>query len=249
MSEKEKEMLSPESGAEAPQAPAGKKEGGRVKYALLGLLISVLSIVGAVSVVSSIVAQIAEATDTTYLHDELYYYLEPLLYYVPEPFESGVESDQDAFLNAAAYRVMNAEQIRMLREKDESCAYAVDDNGGRIVVPAEEITASYRALFGPQSIPNHRTLESSGLEYDESDDCYYVPFQTPTTMERPIIVSVDVTSTKYYVRIGFVPTTDIRLDEYGREMTPTEDMATHFKTFTLQLEEGDTYYIKSCTDE
>lgn len=80
----------------------------------------------------------------------MYYFLQPLMFYNPTPFEDVAETEQDAFLNAAAYRVSLAEQVRMLRENDENCAYPVDDQG-RIAVPTEEIEASYRALFGPDA--------------------------------------------------------------------------------------------------
>lgn len=228
-------------------APATKKP-GKVATLLLGLLISALSIVGAITVVSSVVGWIVESVDTTYLHDEMYYYLEPMMFYAPEPFENGAKNPQDVFLNAAAYRVMTAEQIRMLRENDESCAYAVDDNG-RIAVPVEEIEASYKALFGPDAKPEHKSLEDSGLEYDESDACYYVPFQTPNSMEQPIVVSVDESSDQYEVRLGFVPVNDIQLDQYGRAMEPTEEMAAHFKTYTLNRQDDGSYYIYACKDE
>ncbi len=228
-------------------APAAKKP-GKVATLLLGLLISALSIVGAITVVSSVVGWIVESVDTTYLHDEMYYYLEPMMFYAPEPFENGAKNPQDVFLNAAAYRVMTAEQIRMLRENDESCAYAVDDNG-RIAVPVEEIEASYKALFGPDAKPEHKSLEDSGLEYDESDACYYVPFQTPNSMEQPIVVSVDESSDQYEVRLGFVPVNDIKLDQYGRAMEPTEEMAAHFKTYTLNRQDDGSYYIYACKDE
>ncbi len=224
------------------------KKPGKVATTLLGLLISVFSIIGAISVVSSVIGWIVEAADTTYLHDEMYYYLEPMMFYAPEPFEDGAKAPQDVFLNAAAYRVMTAEQIRMLRENDESCAYAVDDNG-RIAVPVEEMEAAYRALFGPEARPEHKSLEDSGLEYDESDACYYVPFQTPTSMEQPIVVSVDKSSDQYEVRLGFVPVNDIKLDQYGRTMEPTEEMATHFKTYVLNRQDDESYYIYACKDE
>lgn len=235
----------PEPAVSSADTPKKQKSIGTL---LLGLLISALSVVGAVSVVTTAIGWIQESADTTYLHDEMYYYLEPLMFYAPEPFEDAAKNPQDVFLNAAAYRVMTAEQIRMLREKDESCVYAVDDNG-RIAVPAEEIEASYKVLFGPEAKPEHKSLEDSGLEYDESDACYYVPFQSPTSLEQPIVVEVESDSDEYRVRLGFVPVNDMKLDQYGRTVEPTEEMATHFKTYTLKVQEDESYYIYACKDE
>ncbi|MBE6806774.1 MAG: hypothetical protein E7527_01990 [Ruminococcaceae bacterium] len=225
----------------------GKRRGKYAYAAPLGLLISLLSIVGVVAIVSTCIGWIKDATDTTYLHDEMYYYLEPMIFYAPEPFTDAAKNPQDVFLNAAAYRVMAAESIRIDREKDESI-YPVDENG-RIAVPAEEIETAYKALYGASAKVQHKSLEESGLEYDQSDHCYYMHIQTPATMEQAFVVSVDRSSDEYEVRVGFVPKADIKLDRYGREVAPTEEMATHFKTFTLKRTDDDQYYVYACKNE
>ena len=245
-----------EEAAPAPQVASrpvtrryDKKGRRRGKYAYaapLGLLISLLSIIGVIAIVVSGVGAVRNATDPTELGEEIYYFLEPLLMYSPTPFE-GVSAEQDAFLNAAAYRVMQAEQIRMLREGDEICIYPVDDNG-RIAVPVEEVTASYQTLFGDDALLTHRSVEDSGLEYSESDACYYVPFETVNTGYRPVIEYIKRRPSAYEVRIGYVPNTDIRLDEHGNEIEPTPDMASHFQIYTLHRHKDGTYHITACAD-
>lgn len=224
----------------------GQRRGKYAYAAPLGVLISLLSIVGVVAIVLSGIGAVRNATDNTELGEDLYYYLEPLLMYSPTPFE-GVATEQDAFLNAAAYRIMQAEQIRMLREKDETCAYPVDDSG-RIVVPAEEVVDTYKVLFGADATLTHRSIEESGLTYSEADDCYYVPFETLNNGARPVIDYVKRGMKSCEIRIGFVPQTDIGLDEHGNQMEPTVEMATYFQTYTLKLADG-SYYIYSCMDE
>lgn len=254
----EEEDKAPEAEkASAPQKPVRpvtrryNKRGRRVgKYAYaapLGMLISLLSIIGVVAIIVSAVNGVRRATDTAQLQEEIYYYLEPLLMYSPTPFE-GVEQEQDAFLNAAAYQVMQAEQIRMLREKDEVCAYPVDDNG-RIAVPEEEVVDAYRILFGDAATPTHRSIEASSLTYSEADNSYYVPFETLNNAYQPVIEYVKRSMYTCEVRVGFVPVTDIGLDEHGNEMEPTPEMATHFQTYTLRLGDNNEYYIESCRDE
>lgn len=224
----------------------GQRRGKYAYAAPLGMLISLLSIIGVIAIIMSGVGAVRNATDTTRLGEELYYFLEPLLMYSPTPFE-GVETEQDAFLNAAAYRVMQEEQIRMLREKDETCAYPVDDSG-RIAVPVEEVVTAYQILFGAHAMPTHRSVEESSLTYSEADACYYVPFETLNNASRPVIDYVKRSMYTAEIRIGFVPLTDIGLDDRGNEMEPTPDMATHFQTYTLKLDQG-VYYIHSCIDE
>lgn len=231
----------------AAKVKTGKRRQSKAAF-FVGLLMSVLSIVGVVALVMGGISWIRSATDTSPLKEQMYYYLEPVLMYTPAPFENVNETEQDNLLIAATYRVMQKEQIRMLREKDDTTAYAVDDNG-RIAVPVEEVLASYQALFGPEATLNHRSVEGSNLEYSEADSCYYIPFETANTAYLPVVFSVKNGWKTYQVRIGYVPITDIQMDEYGNEMMPTEDMATHFQTYTLQKTDEDGYYIRSCVDE
>lgn len=224
----------------------GKRRGKYAYAAPLGFLISLLAVIGVVALVFTGVTAVRRSTDTTELKGEMYYFLEPVLLYTPTAFEDVTKTEQDVFLNAAAYRVMQAEQIRMLREKDESCRYAVDD-AGRIAVPAEEIKTSYAYLFGPDAPLKHRSLEASGLEYSEADGCYYVPFEVSNSAYVFFIDSIQRKSGKYLVRVGFVPTTDIPLDEHGNDMKPTAEMASHFQTYTLTRTKTG-YYISACAD-
>ena len=224
----------------------GRRRGKYAYAAPLGMFISLLSIIGVVAIIMTGIGVVRNATDPTQLSEEIYYFLEPLLMYSPTPFE-GVAEEQDAFLNAAAYRVMQEEQIRMLREKDETCAYPVDDSG-RIAVPVEEVVTAYQILFGADATLTHRSIEESSLTYSEADGCYYVPFETLNNGARPVIDYVKRSMKTCEIRIGFVPQTDIGLDEHGNEVEPTVEMATYFQTYTLKLADG-SYYIYSCIDE
>ncbi len=214
----------------------------------VGLLMSALSVVGAVSLIMGGISWIRSATDTTELKEEMYYYLEPVLMYTPTAFENVNETEQDNLLIAAAYRVSQLEQIRMWRENDDTTSYAVDDNG-RIAVETKIVTESYQALFGPDATVKHRSIEDSNLEYSEADDCYYIPFGNVNSASKPVVLSIKNGWKTYQVRIGYVPITDVPKDQYGNDMEPTAEMATHFQTYTLQKTEDDGYYILSCTDE
>lgn len=225
----------------------GNRRGKYAYAAPLGMLISLLSIVGVVALVFVGIAAVKNATDTTEIKEEFYYFLEPVLTYNPDPFENIGETEQDAFLSAAAYRVSLAEQVRMMVEGDESCRYAVDDQG-RIAVPLAELEASYNALFGPASPLTHRSLEDDGLTFSSGDSCYYVPFQAANTGYVPVMDSVKHRGDEYIVRVGFVANNDIKLDEHANTLEPTVDMATYYQTYTLVEYDGG-YYINACVDE
>lgn len=227
----------------------GKRRGKYVYAAPLGFLVSLLSIVGVVAIVMSVVGYIQKQTDDTALKEEMYYYLEPLLLYSPEPFDNAAKSEQDAFLNAATYRVMLAENIRMLQEGETYPKYPVDESY-RIAVPVEEIEASYAELFGKKAKLTHRSVEDIGLEYSEADGCYYIPFGEQPSSYVFVIDQIKQTSSQYEVRVGFVPVTDIRYDDHGQAITPTGEQATFFRVYTLTRDkDAGTYFIKSGKEE
>ncbi|MBQ1202441.1 MAG: hypothetical protein II363_04835 [Clostridia bacterium] len=226
----------------------GKRRGKYAYAAPLGMLISTLALVGALALVFSGISAVRKVTDTTTnMGETMYYFLEPLLHYNPTPFEDITQTEQDAFLKAATYRVSLAEQNRMLKEADENCRYPVDDSG-RIVVPVKEIEESYNALFGSASPLTHRSLEEENLLFSDADDCYYVPFQSLNSGYKPVIDYIKQRGTTFTVRIGFVANKDIKIDDHGNEITPTADMATYYQTYTVIQYPGG-YYVNACKDD
>ncbi len=232
----------------------GHRHGQNRHAALVGGLIMLTSIIGVITIILGGVWWIRQASDTTALKEEFYYFLQPVLAYSAEPFEDITQTEQDAFLDAAAYRVCIAEQIRMLQEQQKNsgaevaCNYPVDDQG-RIAIPVAEVEASYRILFGPDAPLTHRSVDNNSLSYSESDGCYYVPFSELMTGYQPVIDSIKRTARTYTVRVGFVANNDIAIDNHGKQVAPDIAKAAYFQTYTFARPNNDTYYITSCTHE
>ncbi len=232
----------------------GNRRGQNKYAALIGGIITLTSLIGIIAIIWGGIWWVRQASDTTALKEEFYYFLEPVLAYSPEPFDNIAETEQDALLDAAAYRVCIAEQIRMMQEQQKNsgaevvCNYPVDDQG-RIAIPVEEIEASYRTLFGPDAKLTHRSVEANALSYSEADKCYYVPFNELMTGYQPVIESIKRTGRNYTVRVGFVANNDIAIDSHGNQVTPTADMAAYFQTYTFNRVDNDTYYISGCKHE
>ena len=248
------EITKTEAAASARVNRHGNRRGRNKHAALIGGLMSFLSVIGVIAIIWTGVGWIRQATDTTALKEELYYFLQPVLAYSPEPFDDIAANEQDVFLDAAAYRVSLAEQIRMMQEQQKNssaevvCNYAVDDQG-RIAIPVAEIEASYRTLFGPDAPLTHRSVEANALTYSEADNCYYVPFNELLTGYQPVIESIKRKSGTYTVRVGFVANNDITIDNHGNQVAPTADMAAYFQTYTFTRVDNDTYYISACAHE
>ena len=228
----------------------GKRRGKYAYAAPVGFLVSLLSIVGVVAIILQVGGCIKEKRDTTALKQELYYYLQPLLVYSPEPFDDAANKDQDAFLNAAAYKVMLEEQHRILHEEDETPQYNIEQELNCYFVPQEVVEEAYHELFGPNAKLAHRSVEGSGLEYSKTDKCYLIPIGELDTGYEFVIDKVEVYRDRYEVRVGFISKTDIKYDEHGEPIEPTADQAAYFQIYTLaRNKDVGTYYIRSCVDE
>ena len=228
----------------------GKRRGKYAYAAPVGFLVSFLSIVGVIAVIMSLTGYIRAKRDTSALEKELYYYLQPLMVYSPEPFSDAAKKPQDAFLSAACYKVMIAEQNRMQHEEDNVPIYDIEQTMNCYFVPEEVVEDAYRELFGPKAKLTHRSVEGSGIEYSKTEKYYLIPIGKLDTGYEMVIDKVTVRKDHYEVRVGFVPKTDIKYDEHGEAIEPTAKQAAYFQTYTLiRNKDKGTYYIKSCKDE
>ncbi len=221
---------------------------GKYGYAApIGVLISLLSIVGVVALVFGGIRLVENLTDTTALQEEVDYFLEPIKAYNPAPFEDiATAEEQDAFLYAAAYKISLAEQVRMLREGDENTQYNVDD-AGRIIVPAAEMGVSYASLFGPDAPLTARSIKEDTITYSAVDECYHVPYDTINSGYRGVIESFKKRGDTYTVRMAYVSLNDIELDERGKELPPDPANATYTQIYTLRRADTGLYLV-SCED-
>ncbi len=212
---------------------------GRYRWAApVGFLTTILAIVGVVAVIATGVGVVRELVDDTALRDEIGYFLQPLTAYNPIPdFDDVNAEDIDELLRAAVWRITEAERIRMLREKDENTKYELDNNG-RLIVPVAEVEASYKVLFGEKAVLNNRTLGEDDVEYSETNKTYFVPFNFVTSLHQPVIDTIHRRGNVYQVRIAFVSSADLEVDERGNTIDPTPDMAAFAQIYVLERVDG-----------
>lgn len=246
--------------AEVPEKPlspnrytkSGQRKGQYRFAAPLGLLVIVLSIVGAVSLVSFGVRVIRDARDTSGMKEDLHYALFPLMQYAPTAFESADGAGQDALIQAAIYQVTNADWIRQQQDSSYESPYVYDDSD-RLVIPIADINAAYAALFGAEAKPAYRTFgEDAGdyftYLYDAGNACYHVPYVTDSLMYEPVIDTIKRAGDTYKVRVGYVHIQDIRVDDRGNDVV-TPAQAKYFQTYTVRDEGEGKFIILSVADE
>ncbi len=232
--------------------PSGRRRGLHRWAAPLGFLILLLAIIGLGSLAGLGIKAIQRSQDDTALRAELDDFLQPIMQYNPSAFEDVNATRQDALLLSAIWRLTDAERIRQLRENTDVCRYPMDDNA-RMLIPLEEINASYAYLYGPDAVPYHHTVGEEGMsftfEYDPEQDCYHVPNTSSSSMYVPVLDKLKKKGDTVTVRVGYVLTTKIGIDEKGEQIEPTTADADHFQLYTVQQVGEDGWKLVSVADE
>jgi len=183
----------------------GTRRGQRRFAALIGLIVIFLALIGVVAMTFLTIDLVRKATDHSELMVELRDLAAPLIEYQPTAFDSLEEADDTTLLQAAIFRVTDAERIRQLQEKTDTYNYETDEYG-RLILPVTEINNSFKAMFGDAVTPNHQTLgEDSGVaytfEYDKANACYYVPVSVSSSLYTTKASDIRLHGTEAQVRI------------------------------------------------
>lgn len=215
-----------------------------IRYAApLGFLVLLFALIGVISVIVTAIGWIVQVNDDTALREELYTFLDPVMQFCPSEFDSVDDTeDADPLLLAAVYRVSEAERIRQLRERDEECAYPVEETQYRMIVPQKTIEESYRYLFGEVAL-THRTI--GDVEYKTENSCYYVPMTINTSGYTPVLGKITHKKDVYTVQVAYVSVADIQYDERGNAIEPTIDMAKYSQRYTVRQNKDGSWTLLS----
>ena len=223
------------------------RRGQRRAAAVLGFITMLMAVFGVVSLVIFAVLGINRYREETL--DEVAYFISPLTAFCPDAFSDVNDTDQDALLLSAIYRVTTAEQIRQARENAAECLYPLDDLG-RMLVPVSEIEDAYHALYGADANIYHHTIGEEGLSYTYSYDkdagIYHIPQDAGNSMYNLVHDKLGGLFGTVTVEVGYVPGM-LPIDERGETIQPTLADAQINQKFTLK-KSGDSYRIVSVTD-
>lgn len=220
--------------------------------AALGLVVLIFAVIGMVSTIITGMQLVRRARDTSYLKEEMYYTLLPLMQYAPVAFDDPDESKQDALIQAALYDITNREWIRQQQDSQYVSPYTVDEYG-RTAIPIADVTAAYNNLFGVDTIPYCHTFGEDGgvyftYQYDEENQLYYVPYSEVFSAYRPVLDTIQRAGRIYKVRVGYVHSQDITVDDHGNTVVDVT-RATYYQIYTVERLEDDHFVIRSVSDE
>ena len=215
----------------------GRRRGRHRFAAPLGLLVLLLAATGVVALVIFGVQAIQKSQDDTALREELMDFLNPVIQFIPDPFEDVNDDPQDSLMLAAIWKLTDAERIRQIREKDDESIYPIDDEGF-MLIPLKTVTDSYASLYGKDAVPQLKSIGEPDTfmyyEYDAENQTYRVPFSVSNSAYTPVLDTLKKKGDRYSLRIGYVSAENIGIDEKGNLVDPTPDQADFFQIFHVQ---------------
>ena len=207
----------------------------------LGLLITILVLVGFVTVLRAGVGLVANLFDDTAQKHEDYDNQEGLWLLYPMPFD-GIENIDDLTLREAAVWgcIYNIQETQGGFDN-----YNTDPDTEQLLLPSVEVDAYLARLVGPSFKITHRSfeMEDMTIEFDESSQCYKIPVTGTVGYYRAVVTRLFKRSGQLHVTVGYIPTssTDDSI------INQSSDTPTKYMDYLFQRQSG-SWYLTGLTE-
>ena len=207
----------------------------------LGLLITILVLVGFVTVLRAGVGLVANLFDDTAQKQEYEDKLEGLVLFDPMPFD-GIENIDDLTLREAAVWgcIYNIQETQGGFDN-----YNTDPDTEQLLLPSVEVDAYLARLVGPSFKLTHRSfeMEDMTIEFDESSQCYKIPVTGTVGYYRAVVTRLFKRSGQLHVTVGDIPTssTDDSI------INQSSDTPTKYMDYLFQRQSG-SWYLTGLTE-
>ena len=205
----------------------------------LGLLITILVLVGFVTVLRAGVGLVANLFDDTAQKQEYEDKLEGLVLFDPMPFD-GIENIDDLTLREAAVWgcIYNIQET-------QGDNYNTDPDTEQLLLPSVEVDAYLARLVGPSFKLTHRSfeMEDMTIEFDESSQCYKIPVTGTVGYYRAVVTKLFKRSGQLHVTVGYIPTssTDDSI------INQSSDTPTKYMDYLFERQSG-SWYLTGLTE-
>ena len=207
----------------------------------LGLLITILVLVGFVTVLRAGVGLVANLFDDTAQKQEYEDKLEGLVLFDPMPFD-GIENIADLTLREAAVWgcIYNIQETQGGFDN-----YNTDPDTEQLLLPSVEVDAYLARLVGPSFKLTHRSfeMEDMTIEFDESSQCYKIPVTGTVGYYRAVVTRLFKRSGQLHVTVGYIPTSSTD-DSIINQST---DTPTKYMDYLFQRQSG-SWYLTGLTE-
>ena len=207
----------------------------------LGLLITILVLVGFVTVLRAGVGLVANLFDDTAQQQEYEDKLEGLVLFDPMPFD-GIENIDDLTLREAAVWgcIYNIQETQGGFDN-----YNTDPDTEQLLLPSVEVDAYLARLVGPSFKLTHRSfeMEDMTIEFDESSQCYKIPVTGTVGYYRAVVTRLFKRSGQLHVTVGYIPTssTDDSI------INQSSDTPTKYMDYLFERQSG-SWYLTGLTE-
>ena len=207
----------------------------------LGLLITILVLVGFVTVLRAGVGLVANLFDDTAQKQEYEDKLEGLVLFDPMPFD-GIENIDDLTLREAAVWgcIYNIQETQGGFDN-----YNTDPDTEQLLLPSVEVDAYLARLVGPSFKLTHRSfeMEDMPIEFDESSQCYKIPVTGTVGYYRAVVTRLFKRSGQLHVTVGYIPTssTDDSI------INQSSDTPTKYMDYLFERQSG-SWYLTGLTE-
>ena len=207
----------------------------------LGLLITILVLVGFVTVLRAGVGLVANLFDDTAQKQEYEDKLEGLVLFDPMTFD-GIENIDDLTLREAAVWgcIYNIQETQGGFDN-----YNTDPDTEQLLLPSVEVDAYLARLVGPSFKLTHRSfeMEDMTIEFDESSQCYKIPVTGTVGYYRAVVTRLFKRSGQLHVTVGYIPTssTDDSI------INQSSDTPTKYMDYLFERQSG-SWYLTGLTE-
>ena len=207
----------------------------------LGLLVTVLVIVGFVTVLRTGVGLVWNLFDDTAQKQEYEDKLEGLVLFDPMPFD-GIGNIDDLTLREAAVWgcIYNIQETQGGFDN-----YNTDPDTEQLLLPSVDVDAYLAKLLGPGFRLTHRSfeMEDMTIEFDDATQCYKIPVTGTVGYYRATVTRLFKQGGKLHVTVGYIPTssTDDSI------INQSSDTPTKYMDYLFERQSG-SWYLTGLTE-
>lgn len=199
----------------------------------LGLLIALLSVIGAVTIIVSGVRTVGTLIDRSRNYEEYNVMLTPVVQNDPDTFDDISQANPAQLIDISIWAILKSDL-----NPDQ---YAYSDAG--MLIPEADVTAKFHELFGTEAQPQHVSTEGYGYEftYDAAQRQYTIPLTGIVPIYTPRVTDVQKKSSTLVLTVGYLAGDQWAQNENGDMVAPQPD-----KYMKVTLRRGaDGYYISA----
>ena len=200
----------------------------------IGLIITVLSVIGLVTLIILAVNGIKKLADNSAEIEQYESFLSSVVMFDPDPFDDVTQAKNEQVLDIAIWALLRDSEL----DPDK---YMSDE--GYLVIPQDDVKNECIAIFGNDVQVTHQTVEGYGytFTYDSASGVYQVPVTGVAPIYTPDVVSVSNKVNTIVLTVAYLPSDQWKQDAQGNMEAPT---ANKYMKVTLR-KNGDSYYLSA----